>query len=228
MVSDGEMVNHYRILRSLGRGGMGEVFLAEDTILERQVAIKFLPEEVYQDPSRRKRFLREAKAAAGLDHPNICQVYETNESEGRSFIVMEYVAGETLAQMLDRGSLPLLEAIQMACELAEALGEAHEKGIVHRDLKPSNIMLKAQGRPKIMDFGLAKHFDPTSSQTVEPQDTASQDQPLPTLNLPDSDTTAGSMASTPPPRSNPGRHIGRHSRLHVPGAGKRQTGRRAE
>ena len=109
MISSGEMINHYKILRSIGKGGMGEVFLAEDTVLERQVAIKFLPEKVYQDPSRRKRFLREAKAAAGLDHPNICQVYETNESEGRSFIVMEYVAGETLAQRQSGGTERVLQ-----------------------------------------------------------------------------------------------------------------------
>jgi len=163
VISEGEAIKHYKILHSIGKGGMGEVFLAEDTVLERKVAIKFLPEDVHQDIRTRERFLREAKSAAALDHPNICQVYETGEIEGRSFIVMEYLAGETLKDRLSRGALPLMETIQLACELAEALWEAHEKGIVHRDLKPANIMIRAQGHAKIMDFGLAKHIDPMDS-----------------------------------------------------------------
>ncbi len=163
MPAAGELFNHYRILEAIGKGGMGEVFLAEDTILERKVAIKFLPENMNWDPPTRKRFLREAKAAAAMNHPNICQVYETAEVQGRSLIVMEYVEGETLKQRLSRGPLPLIETVQLACEISEALTEAHEKGIVHRDLKPANIMLKAGGRPKIMDFGLAKHVAPASA-----------------------------------------------------------------
>ena len=163
MLSGGEAIKHYKILHPIGKGGMGEVFLAEDTVLERRVAIKFLPEELQLDLHTHERFLREAKAAAALDHPNICQVYETGEVDGRSFIVMEYLAGETLKDRLSRGVMPLMETMQLACELAEALGEAHEKGIVHRDLKPANIMIRSQGHAKIMDFGLAKHIDPVDT-----------------------------------------------------------------
>ena len=177
MAANGQMINHYRILKPIGKGGMGEVFLAEDTILERKVAIKFLPESVQQDSDMRKRFLREAKAAAGMDHPNICRVYETGEFEGRSFIVMEYVAGETLKDRLLHGPIPLKEAIPLACEIAEAIQGAHECGIIHRDLKPANIMLMPQGHPKIMDFGLAKQIGSASN-------TAGLDSNASTVSLP--------------------------------------------
>jgi tetratricopeptide (TPR) repeat protein len=169
MPAGGEMFHHYQILRSLGKGGMGEVFLAQDTVLERKVAIKFLPDAEQQDPQARKRFLREAKAAAALDHPFICRVYETGEVTGKAFIVMEYLPGETLKDRLARGPLPVEEALQKATEIAEALEEAHEKGIVHRDLKPANIMLTPQGHPKIMDFGLAKQVAPFGSVDSEMQ-----------------------------------------------------------
>ena len=158
--------HHYQILKSLGKGGMGEVFLAQDSVLERKVAIKFLPDAEQQDIEARKRFLREAKSAAALDHPFICQVYETGEVTGKAYIVMEYLAGETLKQRLDRGPLPLKESLHIACEIAEALEEAHEKGIVHRDLKPANVMLTPQGHIKIMDFGLAKRVSPFGAEDV--------------------------------------------------------------
>ncbi len=158
MPSCGDTLNHYEILKPIGKGGMGEVFLARDIILERRVAIKFLPDSVQQDVQARKRFLREARAAAALDHPFICQVYETGEVTSKAFIVMEYVAGETLKERLARGPLPLATTLQLACEIAEALEQAHEKGIVHRDLKPANIMVTQQGHAKIMDFGLAKQI----------------------------------------------------------------------
>lgn len=167
MSSTGEKLHHYEILERLGKGGMGEVFLAQDTVLERKVAIKFLPDEMQQDPLARKRFLREAKAAAALDHPFICGVYETGEVTGKAYIVMEYIAGETLKDRLDRGPLPLKEALQKAGEIAEALEEAHGKGIVHRDLKPANIMLTPQGHTKIMDFGLAKQTAPFKSEATQ-------------------------------------------------------------
>jgi tetratricopeptide (TPR) repeat protein len=155
MFSPGDGVHHYRILGPLGKGGMGEVFLAQDTILDRKVALKFLRDFVEQDPRAAKRFLREAKAAAALDHPFICKIYETGEVDGHAYIAMEHVAGDTLASRLARAPLPFREALRTALEVAEALEDAHAKGFVHRDLKPANIMLAAQGHAKVMDFGLA-------------------------------------------------------------------------
>ncbi len=156
MPSSGQPLSHFTILEPLGKGGMGEVFLAKDTILDRKVALKFLSETSLQDPSARQRFLREAKSAAALDNPFICQVYETGEVDGEPFIAMEFIDGESLAERLRRGPLSLDEALQAACEIAEALKAAHEHGIAHRDLKPANIMLAANGHAKVMDFGLAK------------------------------------------------------------------------
>jgi serine/threonine protein kinase/tetratricopeptide (TPR) repeat protein len=171
MPKGGDMFHHYRIIKLLGKGGMGEVYLAEDTVLDRKVALKLLSESLQQDADARKRFLREAKSAAALDHPFICQVYDTGEANGRAFIAMEYIAGETLGARLARGPLPLKTAVQAACEIAEALEEAHQKGFVHRDLKPSNIMLTSQGHAKVMDFGLAKQImglgDGSSPETLE-------------------------------------------------------------
>jgi serine/threonine protein kinase/tetratricopeptide (TPR) repeat protein len=154
----GKMVSHYRVVKKLGQGGMGEVFLAMDTVLERAVALKFITFGADLEAEARRRFLREAKAAASLDHPFICDVHEVGEADGKAFIVMEYVDGETLAARLKRGSLPIDEAVRIVLEVAEALERAHSKGIVHRDLKPGNIMLTSQGHPKVMDFGLAKHI----------------------------------------------------------------------
>jgi formylglycine-generating enzyme required for sulfatase activity len=152
----GRTFGQYRILEMLGQGGMGEVYLAEDTTLDRKVALKFLPPELRGDEIARRRFLREAKSAAGLDHPFICHIHETGESEDISFIVMERVAGQTLRDKLAAGQLSLSEALRIAEEMAEALIAAHEAGIVHRDLKPANVMLTGDGHVKVMDFGLAK------------------------------------------------------------------------
>ncbi|MGA2263578.1 MAG: protein kinase [Acidobacteriota bacterium] len=163
----GETISRYRIVEKLGQGGMGEVFLADDVSLERKVALKFLPESMQTDPDARLRFLREAKAAAKLDHPLITRVYDTGEAEGKAFIVMEYVAGETLSARLARGPLPLDECLRIALQMAEALAEAHEKGIVHRDLKPANIMLTPLGHAKIMDFGLAKQVGAGDDQKTQ-------------------------------------------------------------
>jgi eukaryotic-like serine/threonine-protein kinase len=175
MPVDGEMLDHYKILGPLGKGGMGEVFLAEDTVLERKVAIKFLPEVSQLDGGLRKRFQLEAKAAAGLEHPYICKIYETGEIEGKAFIVMEYITGESLKEKLAGGPIPLLEALQLASGIAEAVEAAHEKGIVHRDLKPANIMLTSKGHPKIMDFGLAKQIVPLTDGAVVKTITAVED-----------------------------------------------------
>ncbi len=145
---------------------MGEVYLAQDTALDRKVAIKFLPEKMQKDSTAKMRLLREAKAAASLDHPFICKIYETGEIDNKSYIVMEYVEGKDLRDKLDEGLLPLRDSLQMALEIAEALEEAHGKGIAHRDLKPANIMLTPQGHVKVMDFGLAKQILPKGEEAI--------------------------------------------------------------
>jgi serine/threonine protein kinase len=154
----GETISKYKILKKLGMGGMGEVFLAMDISLGRKVALKFATREIRQDPVANRRFLREARSAATLNHANICAIYEVAEAEGHDFIVMEYVEGLTLKDRMNRGRLRLKEILQIAVSVAEALQEAHEKGIVHRDLKPANIMLKPKGQVKLMDFGVAKQL----------------------------------------------------------------------
>ena len=166
MAKPGDKIKHYEILEEIGKGGMGEVYLAQDTTLDRKVAIKFLPEKMQKDAKARVRLLREAKAAASLDHPFICKVYETGEIDNKAFIVMEYVEGKDLREKLDEGLLPLRDSLQMALEIAEALEEAHKKGIVHRDLKPANIMLTPQGHVKVMDFGLAKQILPKGEEAI--------------------------------------------------------------
>ena len=154
----GRQTGSYRILSLLGTGGMGEVYLARDATLGRKVALKFLPDFLRQDDSARKRFLREAKLAAALDHPFICKVYEIGEEDQEAFISLEYVQGKTLQEKLAAGPADLQETWQIAAEIAEALAEAHRRGIVHRDLKPANVMFTADGHVKVMDFGLAKQL----------------------------------------------------------------------
>jgi serine/threonine protein kinase len=151
-----QTISQYRILNHLGAGGMGEVYLAEDTKLDRKVAIKFLSAESAMDKGAKKRLIREARAAAKLDHSNICSIYEVDEEEGRSFIVMQYVEGETLAKLIARQPLELREALDIAVQMADALAEAHSRGIIHRDIKPQNVMVTARGQVKVLDFGLAK------------------------------------------------------------------------
>lgn len=160
MTEPGDKVRHYEILEPIGKGGMGEVYLAQDTILDRRVAIKFLPESMQKDEKARVRLLREAKAAASLDHPFICKIYETGEIGEKAYIVMEYIEGKDLKAKLEEEIPPLRDSLRMVLEIAESLEKAHEKGIVHRDLKPSNIMLTPQGHVKVMDFGLAKQILP--------------------------------------------------------------------
>ena len=152
-------ISHYRVLSKLGAGGMGEVYLAEDTQLGRNVAIKLLPPETVSDEQARSRLVREARAVASLDHPNICSIYEIDEADGRSFIAMQYIEGETLDLRLKRKQLELKEAITIASQIADALTEAHAHGIIHRDIKPSNIIINSRGQTKVMDFGLAKVID---------------------------------------------------------------------
>ena len=145
----------YEILSPLGAGGMGEVYRARDTRLERTVAIKVLPTHLSANPELKQRFEREAKAISSLQHPHVCTLFDVGSQDGVDFLVMEYMEGETLAERLTRGPLKIEEAIRIAVEVTEALDKAHRQGIVHRDLKPGNIML-TKGGAKLMDFGLAK------------------------------------------------------------------------
>ena len=155
----GQMVFHYRVIKELGEGGMGQVFLAEDTQLEREVAIKFLPADLVQDADRRRRFLTEAKAASALNHPNVCVIHEVGESEdGAPFLVMEYVAGETLTERVQTGPLKISTVIDIGLQVADALEAAAEKNIVHRDIKSANVIIDKRGRVKVLDFGLAKQL----------------------------------------------------------------------
>ncbi|MDX6497464.1 MAG: eukaryotic-like serine/threonine-protein kinase [Blastocatellia bacterium] len=162
-------LSHYRIVSKIGAGGMGEVYLAQDTKLNRKVAIKFLPESLTADEQAIKRLVREAQAAARLDHPNICTIHEVSEEDGRSFIVMQYIEGETLDSGMRRKPLTLSESLSIAAQVADALAEAHAHGIVHRDIKPSNIMITPRGKVKVLDFGLAKSINGDVAVDAEAQ-----------------------------------------------------------
>jgi serine/threonine protein kinase/tetratricopeptide (TPR) repeat protein len=152
----GQSISHYKILEKLGEGGMGVVYKAEDTRLRRSVALKFLPPDLTRESEAKERFIKEAQAAAALNHSNICTIYEINESDDRIFIAMEYLEGQDLKDRITSGPMKLSEVIGIGTQVAEGLREAHEKNIVHRDIKPANIMITAKGQTKVMDFGLAK------------------------------------------------------------------------
>src|SRR5262245_51617339 len=158
-LSIGSQLGSHEITALLGKGGMGEVYRARDTKLKRDVAIKILPDEFSRDPARVSRFQREAEVLASLNHPNIAAIYDLQEANDTRFLVLELVEGETLAERIQRGPIPVEEALDIAKHLCEALEGAHEKGIIHRDLKPSNVKLTPDGKVKVLDFGLAKAFE---------------------------------------------------------------------
>ena len=166
-LASGTMLGRYEIRSQLGAGGMGEVYLALDTQLDRTIALKILPGEVASNSERLRRFVQEAKAAATLNHPNIAHIYEIGESGGTKFIAMEYVEGKTLRLRLQRAGLRLVEALDITTQIASALAAAHRAGIIHRDLKPENVMLTSEGYVKVLDFGLAKLTEnPTANSNV--------------------------------------------------------------
>lgn len=153
----GKTISHYQIEEQLGEGGMGIVYRAVDKKLKRQVALKFLPPQLSSDQDSKARFIQEAQAASSLDHPNICTIYEIGEAnDGRLFIAMSYYDGQTLKYLLEEGAMSPKRAGSIASQIAKGLQKAHDAGIVHRDIKPANIMITAEGRVKILDFGVAK------------------------------------------------------------------------
>lgn len=154
-MTKGTMVSHYRIISKIGAGGMGEVYLAEDSKLSRNVALKFMPVHLASDTEMRARFTREAKAAAKLDHPNIVPVYEVGEYMGRPFFAMAHIDGKSLREVIKQGKLTVEESVRLTMQICEGLHKAHELGVVHRDIKPANIIIDTETRARILDFGLA-------------------------------------------------------------------------
>src|SRR5436190_6269867 len=157
-------LGHFRILEKLGEGGMGVVYLAQDTRLQRNVALKLLPPAMAREPERLRRFEREAKVVASLNHPNIVTLFSVEEAENERFLTMEYVEGQTLDELVPSEGLETREVLRLGVQLADAVAAAHQRGITHRDLKPSNVMVTVEGRVKVLDFGLAKLLDDDSTQ----------------------------------------------------------------
>ena len=182
----GQALGHYRIEAKLGEGGMGTVYRAFDTHLDRAVAIKVLRPDAITSPERRRRFLQEAKAASALNHPNIIHIYDISSSEGTDFIAMEFVRGKTLDQLIARNGLPLRDTLNYSIQIADALARAHSAGIIHRDLKPANIIVDEDGRVKLLDFGLAKLIEPA----------ADSEAATATMAVPENQTEEGAIVGT--------------------------------
>src|SRR5438309_7093501 len=192
----GSTVSHYRVFEKLGGGGMGIVYRAEDLVLRRPVALKFLPQDLTKDKRSLERFLREARAAAALNHPNICTVYEIGEHDEQQFIVMELLEGRTLKYHIGSRPLPKQETVDLAIQIVDALEAAHSKGIIHRDIKPANIFVSPRGQAKVLDFGLAKLLaaEATSDPLAEGAQTISGSND----ELTDSGSTVGTVAYMSP------------------------------
>src|SRR5689334_13745591 len=197
------LIGPYRIEREIARGGMGIVYLAHDTRLDRMVALKALPADVASDPERLHRFEREAKLLASLNHPNIAAIYDIAEGGGHRYLALEHIEGETLAQRLAGGALPMSEAVEICLQIASGMEAAHERGVIHRDLKPGNVMIGADDQVKIVDFGLAKgrvapEGDMGQSPAWAPGSASGGPPPSPTgAAIPNSPTIASPTFTSP-------------------------------